>query len=59
QTLIDSTLILGLILVLSVLFLPRGVVPTLGILFSRWSMGRRRRPERGSARRRMRDAANV
>lgn len=59
QTLIDSTLILGLILVLSVLFLPRGVVPTIGLAFARLGVGRRRRPERGNARRRMREAADV
>lgn len=59
QTLIDSTLILGLILVLSVLFLPRGLVPTIGLLFSRWGFGRRKRPGRSNARRRMKDAANV
>ncbi len=59
QTVLDSTLILGLILVLSVLFLPRGVVPTTGLLFSRRGLGRRKRVDRGGARRRMRDAANV
>ncbi|NMM43062.1 branched-chain amino acid ABC transporter permease [Rhodospirillaceae bacterium KN72] len=45
QSLVDTTLVFGLILVLSVLFLPRGVVPTLGLL------GRKRRGG-GSSRRR-------
>lgn len=59
QTMFDSTLILGLILVLSVLFLPRGVVPSIGLLWSRSNFGRRKRSARGPARRRARSAANV
>lgn len=52
QTLIDNTLVLGLVLVLSVLLLPRGVVPTLG----QWvGLARRRRPRR-APRRRLRPA---
>jgi branched-chain amino acid transport system permease protein len=52
QTLIDNTLVLGLVLVLSVLLLPRGVVPTL----SQWAgLARRRRPRR-APRRRLRPA---
>lgn len=57
QTLIDSTLIFGLILVLSVLFLPRGVVPSIGLLWSRAGFGRRR--PRSAARRRVKGPANV
>jgi len=41
QTTIDNQLIMGLILVLVVLVLPRGVVPTLMMLFGRFSRGRR------------------
>ncbi|PHP68657.1 branched-chain amino acid ABC transporter permease [Zhengella mangrovi] len=59
QTLFDSTLLLGLILVLSVLFLPRGVVPTLALLYSRIGQGRRRPSTRATARRRMRASADV
>lgn len=43
QTLIDNTLITGLILVLFVLFLPKGLVPALENLW-RASIGRRARP---------------
>lgn len=35
QSYVDNMLILGLILTLSVLFLPRGIVPTLGLLLDR------------------------
>ena len=54
QTLIDNTLVLGAILVLSVLFLPRGLVPTLQALWMRSSRRktsprrRRRRTRRGA-----------
>lgn len=51
QSLIDNTLITGLILVLFVLFLPRGIVPALSALWS-LSFGRtRRRPQRPNRRR--------
>ena len=59
QAMIDSSLILGPILVLSVLFLPRGVVPSIGLVWSRIGLGRRRRSARGPGRRRMRSAADV
>ncbi len=59
QTLLDSTLILGLILVLSVLFLPRGLIPTIGLVLPRWQGRRRSRPGRDRARRRLKGAANV
>ena len=59
QTMIDSTLFLGLILVLSVLFLPRGVVPSIGLLWSRSGHRRRRRPAHATTRRRLRNAADV
>ncbi|MGE3305410.1 MAG: branched-chain amino acid ABC transporter permease [Rhizobiaceae bacterium] len=35
QSVVDNSLVLGAILVLSVLLLPRGVIPTLGTLFGR------------------------
>ena len=54
----DSTLILGLILVLSVLFLPRGVVPSIDLLRRRAGLsGRRTAP--GRRRRRARSMADV
>lgn len=59
QTAFDSSLILGLILVLSVLLLPRGVVPSIGLLWSHSRIGRRKRTARRSVRRRMRTAVNV
>ncbi len=57
QTLIDSTLVLGLILVLSVLFLPRGIVPSIGMLLARRGAGRRRAARMN--RRRARSSAGV
>lgn len=51
QTMIDNTLITGLILVLFVLFLPRGVVPAIASLWH-LSFGRtRRKPQRSDRRR--------
>jgi branched-chain amino acid transport system permease protein len=58
QTVVDSTLFLGLLLILSVLFLPRGVVPSIGLLWSRSGL-RRRRSRHASVRRRPRGAANA
>lgn len=57
QTVVDSTLFLGLLLILSVLFLPRGVVPSIGLLWSRSGLRRRRSPRAG--RRRPRNAVDV
>jgi branched-chain amino acid transport system permease protein len=51
QQTIDNALILGLILVLVVLLLPRGVVPS---LIAVWKRGGTRRPSRGVRRRRPR-----
>ncbi len=48
QSVIDNTLVLGAILVLCVLLMPRGVVPTLGSALRRSY----RRPQTGGARRR-------
>ena len=47
QSMIDNTLIMGLVLVIFVLFLPRGLVPAIGSLWQA-SVGRtaRRRPAR-------------
>ena len=45
QTLIDNTLIMGLILVIFVLFLPKGIVPAVGYL---WTVSFGRRPRRRS-----------
>lgn len=59
QTVIDSTLALGAILVLSVLFLPRGLIPSIGLLWTKGGSTARRRPHAGTARRRMRGASNV
>jgi branched-chain amino acid transport system permease protein len=59
QAMVDSTLILGLILVLSVLFLPRGVVPSIALVWSRMAVGRRRRPTRKPSRRRPENPAHV
>ncbi len=61
QSLIDNAMVLGLILVLSVLFLPRGIVPTIGLLVGRTSIGRRRRKSgrRGGRRRHVRDTQNA
>ena len=51
QSMIDNTLITGLILVLFVLFLPRGVVPAIASLW-KLSFGRAgRRPQRSNRRR--------
>lgn len=51
QSIFDNTMVLGLILVLSVLLLPRGVVPTLGSLLPSLRRAKRRgvRPRRASA----------
>lgn len=59
QTVVDSTLALGAILVLSVLFLPRGLIPSIGLLWTKGGSTARRRPHAGTARRRMRGASNV
>lgn len=48
QSVVDNTLVLGVILVLCVLLMPRGVVPTLGIALKRF---RRRSAGRGTRRR--------
>jgi len=48
QSVIDNTLVLGAILVLCVLLMPRGVVPTLGSALKRVA----RRPQAGGVRRR-------
>ena len=45
QSLVDNMMLLGLILTLSVLFLPRGIVPSLGTLLAR-AMPKRRRKRR-------------
>lgn len=58
QATIDSTLVMGLILVLSVLFLPRGVVPSIALFRSRLAAGRRRAPRR-PMRRRLESTADV
>ncbi len=54
QSLVDNMMLLGLILTLSVLFLPRGIVPSLGTLLAR-AMPKRRR-KRQHHRRPRRDA---
>jgi branched-chain amino acid transport system permease protein len=59
QTVVDSTLFLGLLLILSVLFLPRGVVPSIGLLWARSGLRRRRSPRASLRRRRPGSAANV
>lgn len=60
QSLIDNTLVLGLILVLSVLVLPRGIA---GLFLSGWERAGRRRPRRARrgarARQRARDLRHV
>ncbi|WP_436643308.1 branched-chain amino acid ABC transporter permease [Microbaculum sp. FT89] len=43
QDVVDNMMILGLILTLSVLFLPRGIVPSIGLAISRAMPKRRRR----------------
>jgi branched-chain amino acid transport system permease protein len=58
QATIDSTLVMGLILVLSVLFLPRGVVPSIALFRPRLAAGRRRASRR-PGRRRLESTANV
>jgi urea transport system permease protein len=55
QSLIDNTLITGLILVLFVLFLPRGIVPAITDL---WALSVRRVPGRGRKRRARRGRSN-
>ncbi|SLN60865.1 branched-chain amino acid ABC transporter permease [Oceanibacterium hippocampi] len=50
QSMVDNSIVLGLILVLVVLLLPRGIVPTIRDLFFR-TFGRRRRRSRRPARR--------
>lgn len=54
QSLIDNTLLMGLILVLFVLFLPRGLVPAVADL---WRFGTGRRRVRRHPRRRLRGGA--
>ncbi|NRB16732.1 MAG: branched-chain amino acid ABC transporter permease [Rhodobacteraceae bacterium] len=51
QSMIDNTLITGLILVLFVLFLPKGIVPAVADL---WKLSVRRRPRRKRPNRRIR-----
>jgi urea transport system permease protein len=46
QAVVDNMMILGLILTLSVLFLPRGIVPSLGTLISKAMPKRRRKRQR-------------
>jgi branched-chain amino acid transport system permease protein len=51
QSMIDNTLITGLVLVLFVLFLPKGIVPAIADL---WKLSVRRGPKRKRAQRRIR-----
>ncbi|MCR8828227.1 branched-chain amino acid ABC transporter permease [Pseudosulfitobacter koreensis] len=51
QSMIDNTLITGLILVLFVLFLPRGLVPAVATLWGRIVVGTRRRTQPRTMRR--------
>jgi branched-chain amino acid transport system permease protein len=50
QAVVDNMMVLGLILTLSVLFLPRGIVPSLGTLLAK-AMPKRRRKRQGRNRR--------
>jgi len=61
QTLLDSTLVMGAILVLFVLLVPRGLVPSVGMLWRRLAGSRRgrRRPQRTARQRRPREAADA
>ena len=58
QDVVDNMMILGLILTLSVLFLPRGIVPSIGLAISR-AMPKRRRRRRHRRPRRVAEEAEV
>lgn len=59
QTVVDNTFVMGVLLVLVVLFLQEGVVPTIGRLFSRRFGKRSPRPSRQAGRRRRRVASDA
>ncbi|WP_282605329.1 branched-chain amino acid ABC transporter permease [Pelagibius sp. Alg239-R121] len=56
QTLVDNLFVLGSLLVLAVLFLPRGIVPTIALLFKGRRKGIRKKGARRTSRRRVRHA---
>ncbi len=56
QSVIDNTLILGLVLILFVVLLPRGIVPSLGSAFRSFQGAIRRRSRKTPRRRRRRQA---
>ncbi|MCT8973463.1 branched-chain amino acid ABC transporter permease [Microbaculum marinisediminis] len=58
QDVVDNMMILGLILTLSVLFLPRGIVPSIGLAISR-AMPKRRRRRRHRRPRRVAEEAEA